>query len=630
MIVAKWQLGYNSVRIKTPPEFGNLAVPPCSPVLPVAQSDAALPPNFPPESPRPMVMLAPLPHRAITLCLSLLSCGALPVTALRADETRPLRAEAQALPNAAISPSRDSIAEATIAEASERPPRPPQVDAVAHIDRFIRQQWSELGIEPAERCSDREFVRRASLDLAGRIPTLEEMESFLADARLEKRQRLVESLLASEDYVQHFADLFDALLMGRAAEGKYQQRAAHGWRAYLETVFRENRRWDQVAAEILLARPDDPDKRGAVWFLYERNNQHQAIAEAVAPAFFGVRIECAQCHDHMVVDEIKQAHYWGLVAFFNRSSNTNTELGPQVAESAVGGFSEFANLSGASSPNLLTFLGAETIDEPRPAADDKPNDSDDLYVSSGVAGESRIPKFSRRQQFVEQVLRQHPLLARALVNRLWAIVFGRGIVHPYDEMDSMHDASHPQLLEWLAADLASHYDIRRTLRGMVLSEAYQLQSLRPSGVEDPATFAWYLERPLTGEQMARSIQVAARGSFRNDAELVRVCRQQLTDVLPDETVVGVDDSLFFSNASELDEYLAGSTAQDHLIGRLRGLSSRRQQCQQLFLATLGREATEDETAAVIGFLERRPDEIELALRHVLWSLITSAEFQFNH
>ncbi len=160
------------------------------------------------------------------------------------------------------------------------------------INQLISQSWAKHGIEPAGRCSDRTFVRRVFLDLAGRTPTGTEIDTFLADQRDDKRQRLVDRLLHSEDYVQHFADVFDVLLMGRADEGKYTERRKHQWRSYLEDVFRQNRPWNEVVNEILLARPDDPGKRGSVWFLYERNNQYQAIAEAVAPAVFGIRIEC--------------------------------------------------------------------------------------------------------------------------------------------------------------------------------------------------------------------------------------------------------------------------------------------------------------------------------------------------
>jgi hypothetical protein len=503
--------------------------------------------------------------------------------------------------------------------------------ATRQINHFVRQRWNEEGIVPAERCSDREYVRRIYLDLAGRVPSLAEVEFFLADERTEKRAALVDALLASEDCAQHFADLFDVLLMGRANEGKYQERVKHGWRAYLEEVFRDNRPWNQVAAELVRARPNDEARRGSVWFLYERNNQHQAIAEAVAPAFFGIRIECAQCHDHMVAEEIKQAHYWGLVAFFNRSKNVDTKLGPRVAESAIGGFSAFANLSGQSSPNELSFFGADTIAETRPDQDEKQADADELYAAAAIEGAPRIPRFSRRDRFADEVLDDHPLLARAMVNRLWTIMLGRGIIHPYDEMDSVHEASHPELLGWLAADFASSgYDMRRLLRSLALSDAYQLNSMRPEGADDPASFAWYLERPLTAEQLARSIQLVARGTFSNDEELVSKFRQQIPNVLPDETVFGVSESLFYSNAEILDRFLVASKGDGHLISQLLQMHTNDERVRQLFLTTLGREPEMEESAAVVAYLDKRQDALESAISRALWSLVTSAEFQLNH
>lgn len=520
---------------------------------------------------------------------------------------------------------------ADISFAQQADVQQPAISSVAEINRFVSQSWADNGVQPADRCDDRQFVRRVYLDLAGRVPTREEADAFVAAADPNKRVALVDRLLASEDYVQHFSDLFDTLLMGRTNEGKYNQRTSSGWRKYLEDVFRENRPWNDVAAEVLLARPDDKEKRGAVWFLYERNDQHQAIAESVAPAFFGIRIECAQCHDHMVANEIEQAHYWGLVAFFNRGKNAKTKQGLLVAESAIGGFSDFANLEGDSTPNLLTFFGASTVEEPRPEADAKQQDSDELYVDAKVEEAARIPKFSRRQRFVEEVLRDHPLLARSMVNRLWAIVLGRGIVHPFDEMDSVHPPSHPELLDWLAAEFhRSGYDIRSLVRSMALSDAYQLDSLKPDGVSDPATFAWYLERPLTGEQLARSIQLIARGKFSNDAELIKQFRQQISDVLPDETVVGVDDTLFLTNGSGLDKFLRESSGQAGLLDELSDCESHPARAARLFHDVFLREPSKDETAAVVAYLEKRNDTIPAALQQVLWSMINSAEFQFNH
>ena len=156
------------------------------------------------------------------------------------------------------------------------------------------------------------------------------------------------------------------VLMGRAGPREEREREDQQWFGYLESVFRENRPWDAVVRELVVARPE-PARRGAVRFLWERKDNPQAMAEAVAPLVFGVQVQCAQCHDHMVAREIKQAHYWGLVAAFNRSRNVDTESGPGVSESAVGGFVTFANLRKESQPARMVLFNGRIIGEPWPA-----------------------------------------------------------------------------------------------------------------------------------------------------------------------------------------------------------------------------------------------------------------------
>src|SRR5205085_12687770 len=146
-----------------------------------------------------------------------------------------------------------------------------------------------------------------------------------------------------------------------------------------------------------------------VWYLYERQNNAQAVAESLAPMVFGVQIKCAQCHDHMIAREIKQAHYWGMVAAFNRSKNVDTPNGPGVAESAIGGFVSFANLKKESQPALLTFFNGRKVDEARPKEGEKETDSAELYVvppppggtgpnrKNAKADQPAVPRFSRRQ-----------------------------------------------------------------------------------------------------------------------------------------------------------------------------------------------------------------------------------------
>ena len=510
-------------------------------------------------------------------------------------------------------------------------PRNHQV-VVEHINQQLQQGYEIRGVEPVGPCDDHAFVRRVYLDLLGRIPRVAELQACLENGveTSQERARLIERLLQDEEHVTHWADLFDTLLMGRASADKYTKRRQYQWRAFLENSIRRNQPWNEFVEEILLARPTDETQKGGNWFLFERNNDHQKIAETIAPAVFGIRIECAQCHDHMLVDEIKQSHYWGLVAFFNRGKNENGKTGPQVSESAIGGFSEFADLLGDSTPNRLAFLEVDTVEEERPGKDEKQTDEDDLYKPGPLDNVPRVPMFSRREKFVTKVVRDHPRVARALVNRVWALLMGRGIVHPYDEMDSIHAPSHPALLDWLSQDFrSSGYNVRRLIRAIVSSDAYQLASRRPEGVDDPATFAYYLERSLTGEQLARSAAIALFGDVRDDPELNVVFRQQFPDLLPDEQVANVRESLFLSNGQKLHDLLVASNQPSHLIPSLAQLHNDRERVDVLFQVMFARVPDAEEIAVVSAYLSKRGGTAE-SIRQVAWSMLTSAEFRYNH
>lgn len=505
-------------------------------------------------------------------------------------------------------------------------------EVVTKINQHLQQGYQNSGLEPAGACDDHVFVRRLYLDLLGRIPKVSELETALENGIQTSQQRaaLIAQLLQSEEYVTHWADLFDILLMGRVNEDKYIKRRQHQWRAFLEDSIRRNQPWNEFVEEILLARPSDETKRGGNWFLFERNNDHQKIAEAIAPAVFGIRIECAQCHDHMLVDEIKQSHYWGLVAFFNRGKNEHGKSGPQVTESAIGGFSEFADLLGDSTPNRLTFLEVDTVEEERPGKDKKQSDADGLYRPGRLDHVPRVPIFSRREKFVNMVVRDHPRVALALVNRVWALLMGRGIVHPYDEMDSIHPPSHPELLEWLSQDFRdSGYNVRRLICAIVSSNAYRLASRRPEGVDDPATFAYYLERSLTGEQLARSAMIALFGEVRDDGILASGFRQQFPDLLPDEQVANIKESLFLSNGQKMQDLLAASNQPTHLVPQLEKMDSDQQRVNRLFQVMFARVPDAEEAAVVIAYLSKRGGTAE-SIRQVAWSMLTSAEFRYNH
>ena len=508
-----------------------------------------------------------------------------------------------------------------IAAMSETPHAKPEAAPAAFtsvtqaVDRFISDGWKERGVQPVSEVDDQTWCRRVFLDLAGRIPTPDELKAFLNSPPPDKRAALVDRLLASGEYAVHMRELWDVFLMGRPKRENHEERRRNnGWWEFLENAFRTNRPWNETVHDFLTARPDKPEHKGASWFLYERRNEHQQIAEAVAPVVYGTRIDCAQCHDHPLAREIKQAHYWGLVAAFNRSKNV--EGGSAVGESAVGGFINFTNLKKESQPAVVALLTGRTIDESRPGSGQKEDDSPDKYVDA--AAKLRVPKFSRRESFADAVTYDNPLLARAFVNRMWAALTGRGIVHPDDEMNARNVPSHPALLDWLSQDFAAHqYDTRRLVRGLVLSRVYALSGSNAA----PDAFAGAPERPLAAEQIARSWRIAA-GLPPNDDTLRRAVITALPDVLPREYNASFQQAQFLTNSPALAELLNSAP----VIERLAALPDNTVRVREAFLAALGREPDAEEIQQSEAFLKQRPDNAATAARDLLWALLTIAEF----
>ncbi len=485
------------------------------------------------------------------------------------------------------------------------------------IDAFSIEGWTRRGIKPSPNADDRTWCRRTYLDLAGRIPSQAELEAFLFSPADSKRDKLVDRLLASDDYAVRMRELWDVFLMGRAKRsGQEDRRKENGWWTFLETAFRENRPWNETVRECLLARPSRPEDQGASWFLYERRDQHQAIAEAVAPVVYGTRVDCAQCHDHPLAREIKQAHYWGLVAAFNRGRNVKG--GSEVAESAVGGFIKFTNLKKESQPAVMALLTGRTVEEAWPDADQQEEDTDDKYVDPSA--HVRVPRFSRREAFAEAATHGNPLLARAFVNRMWAAFLGRGIVQPADQMNERNAPSHPELLDWLAEDFAANrYDVRRLVRGIVLSRAYGLAA----GDAAPDSFAGSLERPLSAEQIARSWRIAA-GLSPDDDTLRWAVVAAIPDVLPAEYNATFQQAQFLDGSPGLADLL--KPAPGNTVSRLAALPDDASRIRGAFLAVHGRWPDEEEAARAIAFAETRPDQPVEAMRDLLWALMTSAEF----
>ena len=232
----------------------------------------------------------------------------------------------------------------------------------------------------------------------------------------------------------------------------------------------------------------------------------------------------------------------------------------------------------------------------------------------------RVPKFSRREAFAEAATRDNPLLARAFVNRMWAVLLGRGIVQPADEINARNVPSHPELLDWLSQDFAaSRQDIRRLVRGIALSRAY---ALSPSDAA-PEKFAGALERPLSAEQIARSWRVAA-GLSAEDNALRRGVIAAMPDVLPKEYNATFQQAQFLSYSPALANVLKPET--EGTLARLVAIAGSEERVRQAFLAVHGHGPDSVEAKQAKAFLDARPDQPAEAVRDLLWAMMTSAEF----
>lgn len=510
------------------------------------------------------------------------------------------------------------------------PSFPVGLDTTRVIDLALEHGWQTRSIVSAGSVDDSAFARRLFLDLVGRVPRPKELQDFLAKTNSTKRVVLIDQLLASDEHAEHLAEVLDAILVGRTNIDQVKKRTDAGWTDYLRSAVCDNRPWNQVARELVLARPASPAVRGASWYLYARKDKHQDIAEAVSKDIFGVRIDCAQCHDHPLADEIKQKHYWGLVAFFSRSKNVDTPQGPRISESAIGGFSDFSNLEGSSLPNELRFLDDRFVEEPRPTKDVKEVDRDDLYLAMTDVG-PKVPRFSRREQFVDKVLSDHPLLGKAMVNRLWGWMMGRGLVHPVDSLDSFHPPSHPELLDWLSRDFASSgYDIRRLIKSLASTQAYQLDSA-DSGNTDPRWFTAALPKPLTAEMLQRSMLVVldpVDPSQWNAIDQRVFFANLFPDVLAEESIANVAQGLLLSNGEAISQLV--SMKHSRFLQSLADLADDAATIEILFSGILGRKPHADEVARCTGYINDRAGKRGRAIEGLAWALITSAEFRFNH
>ena len=382
---------------------------------------------------------------------------------------------------------------------------PPDRAIAEVVDHYIDGALRKAAIKAATSADDATLIRRLTLDLAGRIPTAAESRAFIGSTDPDKRVRLVDRLMASPGFVRHQATELDTMLM---AGGK------GSLRDYLVRAVGENRPWDRIFRELML--PDQTDKvqKVAAEYLRQGVKDLDRLTADVSSTFFGVNISCAQCHDHPLVRDWKQDHFYGMKSFLSRTFVNGNENAAFLGEHAYGTI-RFKTTEDVERKARLMFLTGRRVDEAdakEPSKEEQKKEKEGLDRSKKEKVPPPPPKFSARAKLVEVALQpgERDFFAKAIVNRIWYRLFGQGLVMPLDQMHSANPPSHPELLDWLARDTATHgYDLRRLIRGLVLSGAYARGS-RWDGEEAPrpSLFAVALVRPLTPTQLASSLRLA--------------------------------------------------------------------------------------------------------------------------
>lgn len=515
-----------------------------------------------------------------------------------------------------------------LAAANEKPVPAPQV--AAKIDGFLESHWSAHKIQPAQRADDATFLRRVTLDLTGRIPTVRELDQFLTDKSDDKRQKLIEQLISGPEFSLHLGSVLDQMIQDRyAGNAEFVD--------YLRRSIRESKPWDVVFREMIIGPWDSEQSKPANRFLDKRAKTSDILAVDTARTFFGVDISCAKCHDHPLVDDWKQEHFYGMVAFFNRTTGGGGKIGEKKEGEVT-----FLGPNGKEKVAKVMFLSGDVLEDPT--------------VATAESSEEKAKAISRREKLVEVALEQRLFFSRSIVNRLWEYFYGRGLVDPVDQMHSGNPAAVPGLLDWLAEDFAnSGYDLRRLITALVNTRAYQLSSRWEQETDPPAAylFAAATLRPLTQRQLALSLLLATgNGAFDSPSDVERRLEryagvrglkrieQYLTlenqaadleksfDERRAEFQSSVSEALFLSNNPTAQELIL--TTESNLAGQLATKTDTRELVSQTVRTVLSRPATDEELDQLSEWLNRQKSDRPKAIENLVWALVTSAEFRFNH
>jgi hypothetical protein len=487
---------------------------------------------------------------------------------------------------------------------------------VNFIDELVLKNLQELNLVPSESCDDATFLRRASLDIIGMLPTVDQARQFLADTRRDKRARLVDELLARPEYADYWAMRWaDVLRVDRQKLGAKQAYAYYAW---IRDGLANNKPLDQMAREILLAEGPLTEAPQAAFYLV--HGRPGDTASMFSQVFLGVRIACAECHHHPF-DRWSQDDYLGMAGLFAQVGLKKTPRG-----------------------DVLQTAGEPQLTHPRTGQVVPPH-------ALGQSPPAALPAGDRRQRVADWLLhKDNPWFAKSLVNRTWAHFLGRGLIEPVDDIRDTNPPTNEALLTALAADFAgAGYDLHHLIRTITASQTYQRSSApNDTNLRDEQNYSRALLKRLPAEVLLDNVCQVTGVPEKFDGVPAGYRAVQLWDSRVPHYFLRLFGRPVRETACECERSSEASVAQVlHLLnspeieakiahrgGRIarwaRETSDDGQLVEELYLLFYSRYPNQGERAAGVAHMAKLPAHRQQAAEDLAWSLLNSLEFVFNH
>lgn len=486
------------------------------------------------------------------------------------------------------------------------------------VDELVLAKWRRLHIVPSADADDAEFLRRVFLDAMGTLPTPQEVRDFVADGAPDKRDTLIDRVLQREEHFDLWAHRVGDLLRNRVGDsnGKDNTIAFAKW---IRQSLVENKPYDQFVREIITVTGKRSDHPQMDWYRWAIT--HENRVEDTAQAFLGLRVSCANCHNHPF-EMVSQTDYWQFAAFFARLKSVTYGSVDELS------LNEKGELKHPRTEQLLTpkvFGGPEF---------------------AYVAGEDPRLKLAKWLTAAD-----NPYFARAICNRVWGHYFGVGLVDPVDDMRATNPPSNPELLDSLARDFVAHkFDLKHLMKTILKSRVYALSSApTDDNRADTRNYARYYSRRLQPHVLLDAISNATGvpQKFEDYPEVKKAIllpnekarsdfleifgRSERTTPCECETSLAPNLSqvLYLLNSDELQRKLS---AKDGVLDELaKPEKPNAEVVEDLFLRTFSRRPRPDELQDAITQIESdKSPSRRTVLEDLLWTLLNSKEFLFNH